>query len=136
VSFSTDVLTIFATSCAIPSCHGSATASQGGLYLGSNPGEVYANLVGVASTEYPSMDRVKPGDPTNSFLLRRIDGDSCSLAGCTSSACVELMPQGGPSLAEAALLTVRAWIAQGAVSDVSDDAGSTSDASAPDGSGD
>jgi len=123
VSFASDVVPIFVASCSFPSCHGSTTAPQGGVYLGASAGQVYANLVGVPSTELVSMDRVKAGDPANSFLLHRVDGDACSLAGCTSAACTELMPQGGPALEEAKLLAIRAWIIQGALSDVSTDAG-------------
>jgi hypothetical protein len=116
---------VFVASCSFPDCHGSTTSPQGGLYLGSNAGKAYASLVGVASEDYPSMKRVTPGDPANSYLLYRIDGDACSLANCVSSACSELMPQGGPALAKTSLLAIRAWIAQGAIDDVSDDAGAS-----------
>jgi hypothetical protein len=141
VTFSGDVLPIFSASCAFSSCHGAATGPQGGLYLGTDRARVYANLVAV-STEYPTMPRVDPGNPGNSFLLHRIDNDACALAGCTTTECSELMPQGGPVLAEAKLLTIRAWIAQGALSDLPDagelDAGAvgTKDGGALDGSAD
>ena len=128
VSFTNDVLPIFRGSCSLSSsCHNSTNTSPGGIYLGTQAGIVYANLVGVASTELPTAVRVKPGDPAASFLLHRIDGDACSLAGCTTTACSELMPQGGPPLEEAKRLTIRAWIAQGAQSDLPD-AGPTADA--------
>jgi hypothetical protein len=131
VSFTNDVFPIFETSCAFPSCHGSSSNPQGGMYLGGDEGHVYANLVNEAATEYPSMVRVKPGDTANSFLLHRIDDDACTLPGCTSVACAELMPQYGPMLPEAQLLTVRGWIAQGALSDIPD--AGTEDAGATDG---
>ena len=131
VSFTASVFPIVSTSCAFSSCHGSLGAPPGGLYLGGDPASVYDDIVNVASTEYPSMVRVKPGDPANSYLLHRIDGDACNLSGCTSTACAELMPQGGPQLPQAELLSVRAWIAQGALSDVAD-----SGTSPPDGGAD
>jgi hypothetical protein len=130
VSFANDVLPILELSCNFSSCHGSTTTSQAGLYLGTRGALVYANLVGVASTELPSMARIKAGDPANSFLLHRIEGDACTLAGCTTTICNELMPQGGPPLDATKVLTVRAWVAQGAVNDlVEADAGSSPDAS-------
>jgi hypothetical protein len=127
VSFASDVLPIFQASCGFLTCHGAVTGSQAGMYLGTNGAPVdangslvYANLVGVASTDLPSMLRVDPGDPANSFLLHRIDDDACTLPGCTTTECSELMPQGGQQLPEANLLAVRAWIAQGAVNDLPD----------------
>lgn len=130
VSFTNDVLPIFQASCSLSSsCHNSTSTSPDGIYLGARGAAVYANLVGVPATELPSMVRVKPGDPEGSFLLRRIDGDACALAGCTATSCTEIMPQGGPALESARLLTIRAWIAQGALSDLAD-AGPIGDAAA------
>jgi hypothetical protein len=139
-SFTTDVMPIFQTSCAFSVCHGSSTAPEGGMYLGPDAAQVYANIVNVASTEYPAMLRIKPGDPANSYLMHRVDDDASNLAGCTSLACAELMPQGGPPLAATDLATIRGWISEGALSDVADagsspDAGATGDAAAP-GAGD
>jgi hypothetical protein len=86
--------------------------------------------VNVPSVEFPVMNRVKPGVPYASYLLHRIDGDACALLGCTDAVCNELMPQGGPALDESKRLTIRAWIAQGAVSDLPD-AGTSGDAGSP-----
>jgi hypothetical protein len=138
VSFMNDVQPIFQASCSLSSsCHNSTNTSPAGLYLGAQGALVYANLVGVPSTELPTMVRVKPGDPAASFLLHRVDGDACTLPDCTTTVCSELMPQGGPPLDEAKLLTLRAWIAQGAISDLPDagspeDAGPGAEAGAPD----
>jgi hypothetical protein len=120
VTFSGDVLPIFSASCAFVSCHGSETGPQGGVYLGTNSALVYSNLVGVASTYLPTMPRIDPGNPGSSFLLHRVDGDACTLPGCTMAACSELMPQDSTPLPQAELLTLRAWIAQGAASDLPD----------------
>lgn len=130
VRFSVDVFPVFTASCAFASCHGSTTAPQGGLFLGPDPARAYANLVGVASSELPAMLRVKAGDPASSYLLYRLDGDACTLAGCTTVACYELMPQTSPAIAETKRLAIRGWIAQGALSDLPD-AGPASDASQP-----
>jgi len=120
VTFTGDVLPIFSASCAFVSCHGSETGPQGGVYLGADSALVYSNLVGVASTYLPAMPRVDPGNPGNSFLLHRVDGDACTLPGCTTTECSELMPQDSTALPEAELLTLRAWVAQGAASDLAD----------------
>jgi hypothetical protein len=134
VSFTNDVFPIFETSCAFSSCHGSSSNPAAGMFLGADEGQVYANIVKVAATEYPSMVRVAPGDPANSYLLHRIDGDACTLPGCTSAACAESMPQYSPLLPEAQLLAIRGWIAQGALSDIPDagaiDAGTAGDSGA------
>lgn len=87
------------------------------MYLGTETSKMYLNLVGVASTIEPSMLRVKAGDPANSFLQHKIDGDACTLSDCTSSDCQELMPQGQDLMAVTDRLTFRAWIAQGALAD-------------------
>ena len=120
MSFANDVQPLLATRCAQASCHGSTTTSPAGIYLGSRAAVVYANLVGVFSTELPTMVRVAPGDPAGSFLFRRLDGDACTLPGCTAVACSELMPQGGPPLEQASLLLIRDWISQGALDDLPD----------------
>lgn len=143
MSFTNDVLPIFGASCSLSSsCHNSTDTSPGGIYLGTQGALVYSNLVNVTSIELPTMVRIKPGDPAASYLLHRIDGDACTLAECTDAVCNELMPQGGPALDESKRLTIRAWIAQGALSDLPDaglagdagDAGSSSEAGPADAS--
>jgi hypothetical protein len=126
VSFASDVLPIFVTSCAFGECHGSVHGRNNGVFLGARPaaeGAVAANdakairasLVGQASTEVPSMPYVTPSDPSRSFLFRKLEGDMCGLAECSgSSACGLPMPRGGDKLDPASLEIVRSWIAQGA----------------------
>ena len=71
-------------------------------------GKAYANTVGVPSTENPSLLRVAPSDPANSYLYRKITG-----AGITG----DRMPQGGPYLTDAQTKLVRDWIRRGAPND-------------------
>lgn len=74
-------------------CHAGQTGS-GGLGLGI--GYSYNNLVGVPSTELPSMSRVKPFDSSNSYLYHKLVGDQSSIGGsgsrmplgCSGSSCV------------------------------------------------
>lgn len=118
VSFETDVAPIFAKACAFSSCHGSHGAGNHGLFLAANGTDgmsaVKTSLAGT-SQELPSMKFVAPGDPQNSFVLHKLDGDLCGLdAQCVGGACGVSMPQGNDLLPQASRDTVRRWIAQGA----------------------
>jgi len=64
--------------------------------------------VGVASVEMPSLRRVAPSDPANSYLYRKITG-----AGITG----DRMPQNLPPLPDAQIKLVRDWIRRGAPND-------------------
>ena len=73
-----------------------------------SPGRAYASVVGVQSHQNPSLLRVAPGDPANSYLYRKIVG-----AGITG----DRMPQGGPYLNDAQIKLIRDWIRRGAPND-------------------
>jgi hypothetical protein len=64
VSFAMDIQPIFNANC---SCH--LFEASGGLSLAE--GQSYANLVGVPSSQVPSLNRVQPGDPDNSYLFMK-----------------------------------------------------------------
>ena len=118
VSFEVDVAPIFAKSCSFSSCHGSHGAGNHGLFLAATGTDgmsaVKTSLAGT-SQELPSMKFVAPGDPENSFVLHKLDGNLCGLdAQCVSGSCGVSMPQGNDLLPQAARDTVRKWIAQGA----------------------
>lgn len=87
-----------------PMCSGCHPPNGGGLDLRS--GQTYGSTVNVASSQQPSLMRVKPGDPDNSYLMRKLAG----VSGITGSR----MPQGGPFLSAQDLQLVRSWISQGA----------------------
>jgi hypothetical protein len=126
VSFKTDVVVgVFNNSCGLStSCHGSATASQGGLFLGAksaagaDSSEVHTAVVGVLSKDLPTMPFVTAGDTSKSFLMHKMDGDQCLFASkCTSqlaTGCGVVMPQASCALDGASRDKVRRWIAQGA----------------------
>ena len=69
-------------------------------------GNAFANIVGVSSAEQPALMRVKPGDPDNSYLYRKVQGTP----GITGSR----MPFGGPFLSPQQLLLIHDWIVAGA----------------------
>ncbi|HEX7153902.1 MAG TPA: hypothetical protein VF618_20600 [Thermoanaerobaculia bacterium] len=96
---------VFTPTCALIGCH-DPIGQQQGLVL--TAGRAYAATVNVPSTQNPALRRVQPGDPTSSYLYRKITG-----AGISG----ERMPQGLPALDEARLRLVRDWIRRGAPND-------------------
>lgn len=93
--------TIFTPICT--TCHSGANAPQG---LRLDEGNSYALLVNVASAEVPSLLRVNPGNPDQSYLVQKIQGNAAVGA---------RMPANGPPfLSQAQIDLVRAWISAGA----------------------
>jgi mono/diheme cytochrome c family protein len=95
---------IFTPTCS--GCHTGGGSSLPGSMNLSNAAATYAALVGVASTEIPSILRVTAGDPDNSYLVDKIEG-SPGIVGSR-------MPQGGAPLSATLIANVRTWIAEGA----------------------
>jgi hypothetical protein len=96
---------IFTPTCGAIGCHDTLGHQEGQILTA---GRAYANTVGVPSTQMPSLLRVAPNDPANSYLYRKITG-----AGITG----DRMPQGGPYLTDAQTKLVRDWIRRGAPND-------------------
>ncbi len=119
VTFAKDVMPIFSQSCAFTSCHGSASGNANGVFLGAaDPVRVYQAIVDVRSSKLPTMSYVKPGDPHESFLMRKMDGSHCVLdAQCTGTDCGQSMPKNDETLPIESRDIVRRWIAQGAKND-------------------
>ncbi len=92
--------TVFNTSCAVSGCHAGASPQQG---LDLSPGVAGANLIGVDSRELPSFKRVDPGNPDDSYLVMKIEGDSRIVG--------QRMPIGRPPLSSAEITLVREWVA-------------------------
>src|SRR5262249_24266193 len=99
---------IFTPSCALPSCHSSASKS-GALVLERD--SLYNQLVNVSplstAARQAGLLRVKPGDPDDSFLVRKLEGNLDPGEGSP-------MPQTGPRLTQDHIDQIRAWIAAGA----------------------
>lgn len=103
VSFAGEVQPIFSASCASASCHGGAFPLEG---LSLEAGKAYASLVGVLASQC-SLNRVEPGDASQSYLTQKLEGaGSCFLG--------SRMPAGSAPLDSATLALIRAWIDQGA----------------------
>ena len=60
-----------------PICSGCHSGPNPAANLDLDAAHSYDDLVNVPSTEQPTLDRVKPGDPANSFLVIHMqqDGD-------------------------------------------------------------
>jgi hypothetical protein len=84
-------------------CHIGASAPEG-LQLDAE--HSYNLLVGVPSVEQPSLLRVKPGDPDDSYMVHKIEG----LAGIDGGQ----MPLGETPLPQATIDAIRQWITDGA----------------------
>jgi len=99
--------TVFTPICS--GCHNGSVPASGALPGSQNLTSAtnsYTALVNVASHELPSLMRVKPGDPANSYLIQKLEG-SAGISGAR-------MPFGGPYLDQATIDQIKSWIASGA----------------------
>lgn len=87
-------------------CH-----TPGGLAAGTGllltEGVSYANLVGRPSRLRPGETLVIPGDPDNSYIVRKLEGGP-NING------VRMPFAGGPYLTAGQMLVIRRWIKEGA----------------------
>jgi hypothetical protein len=83
-------------------CHAGAAAPLG---LRLDEGSAYAMLVNAPSVEVPSLNRVTPGDPNNSYLIQKLEGHAAVGA---------QMPLGQPPLPASTIAVIRQWISNGA----------------------
>lgn len=97
---------ILVRSCAFSGCHGTGPVSAG---LRLTAEESYANLVGVASTEVPSMMRVAAGDADHSYLVWKLEG--------TEGITDDPMPPPTGGLEADKIASIRAWIEAGALAE-------------------
>jgi hypothetical protein len=84
-------------------CHSGASAPEG---LQLDAAHSYALLVGVPSTEVPSIERVDPGNPDDSYIVLKLEG-APGIVGVQ-------MPFGGPYLPQSTIDVIRQWITNGA----------------------
>lgn len=83
-------------------CHIGASAPLG---LRLDASSSYTSLVGVASSEVPSLLRVEPGNPDRSYLIQKLEGRAAVGA---------RMPLDQPALPDATIAVIRQWIVDGA----------------------
>lgn len=117
--FAKDVVPVLVASCGSSSCHASKLAAANhGLFLKpKNDEEISLVKEGLmkSSRALSAMPYVTPNDPDQSFLMHKLDGDTCVLdKQCEGGSCGDSMPDGNDLLPEATRDVVRRWIAQGA----------------------
>ena len=95
---------VFTPICSV--CHVGGSAPQG---LRLDADNSYNLLVGVPSTEVPSVLRVEPGDPDSSYIIQKLEGHAAVGAqmpfGC---------PTSQPCLPTTTIAFIRQWVTNGA----------------------
>ena len=102
-NFSEIQANVFTPTCATAGCHTGAGA-PGGLRL--DAANSYGLLVGVASAQMPTLLRVEPSDPDDSYLIMKLEGNAGTQ-----------MPLGGTPLPQSTIDIIRQWITDGAIDD-------------------
>ncbi len=89
---------VFNMSCALGGCHNS-TSMMFGLDL--SDGTSLGALVNVPSIQIPSLKLIEPGDPDNSYIIRKLEGTGSGSP----------MPAGGrPQLSQNDINIIKQWI--------------------------
>jgi hypothetical protein len=91
---------VFTPICSV--CHAGASAPLG---FRLDQASAFAMLVNAPSVEVPSLFRVLPGNPDQSYMVQKIEGHA---------AVGSQMPLGEPPLPQATIDVIRQWIANGA----------------------
>ena len=96
---------ILNTNCALSGCHnGTGSSLPGSMDL--RQGVAFSSIVGADSEQRPALNRVEPGDPDASYLVRKIQGGP-DITGAR-------MPFGRANLTQAEIDVIREWISSGA----------------------
>ena len=103
VSFSQEIQPIFGDSCALPTCH-MGPINAGGMNLTQE--QSYSAIVNVPSSQRPSVLRIKPFEPNNSYLIHKIKGENINGF---------RMPQDLPPLSVEVIALFENWVKQGAL---------------------
>lgn len=99
-----NVQMIFTNHCAKSGCHAGSSPQEG---MNLSESLAYDKIVNVSSSQQPALKRILPGQPNNSYLVRKIEG--VAIDG-------DRMPGDGPPyLTTAQIDTIRLWISNGAL---------------------
>jgi len=101
LSFAMDIQPIINANC---ECH------TAGAPAGLSMVDGFGNLVDVASTEAPGLDRIEPGVPDDSYLWHKVNGTHIGVGGSGNP-----MPAPAGGLDAGSLATLEAWILEGAL---------------------
>jgi hypothetical protein len=108
VSFAADVQPILSGSCAFSNCHGTTSPNPPAKPMVLATGSAYDNIAGVSAAQLSTMQRIRAGEPDNSYLIHKLQGTHRSVGGSGSQ-----MPLGG-TLAQAQIDLIRRWVTEGA----------------------
>ena len=98
---------IFTPTCSVAGCHdGGGSQLPRSMDL-RNEAASRASLAGVASVQVPSLRRVAPGNASDSYVIRKLEGGPGILG--------QRMPFGGPYLDQNTINAIREWIDNGAM---------------------
>ncbi|MCH8072914.1 MAG: CHRD domain-containing protein [Proteobacteria bacterium] len=97
---------VFGPTCSVSGCHSGGGAALPTVMNLTSAQASFDNLVNVPSIQVGSIDRIEPGDPDNSYLIRKIEG---------TAAVGDRMPFGGPFLDPATINMIRQWVSDGAL---------------------
>ena len=101
ISYANNIQPIYDTSCALAGCHLGAAPAFG---LDLAAGASYDATVNVESLQRPKLFLVEPGNPDQSYLVRKIEGGP-DIAG-------ERMPADMPPLSGDQIDAIRQWITE------------------------
>ena len=90
---------IFTPTCAVAGCHNGAQSPN------LRAGQAFTNIVNVPSSQAPSLFYIEPGNPGDSYLVRKIQGTGSG----------SQMPFGRSPLSGSLITLVRDWVLQGAL---------------------
>ena len=108
VTFAGDIQPLL-SGCAVSGCHGTSNANPPSRPMVLTAAQAYDNIVGVASTQLPSMQRVRAEQPDASYLIHKLQGTHRSVGGSG-----DRMPLGGSPLSQTQIDRIRTWVTNGA----------------------
>jgi len=108
VTLSRDVQPIFTVNCLFSGCHAGSSPEEG---MSLVAGQAFSNVVNVAARQLPSMNRVTPNLPDNSYLVHKVQGTHLDVGVGGSGS---RMPLGRSPLSQGDINLIRAWIQAGA----------------------
>lgn len=100
---------VFNSFCALSGCHAGPSPEEG---LSLEDGQSFSNLVGVASSEAPGVNRVEAGDADSSYIINKLEGTQADVGGSGVQ-----MPFDGASLSTETINVIKEWINSGAAND-------------------
>ena len=94
---------ILTPNCATSGCHVPNNPPDGLLLTDGN---TWSNTVNVAAVQRPGLMRIEPGNPDNSYLVKKIEGVDIE---------ANRMPLGRDPLSAEQIELIRRWVAEGAL---------------------